>query len=74
MTLTIPGLAPADVAVTPPRDAPLVTTQLRLIEGGRRPRLDARTRDLGRSGIAAARARLAAAQPPEPKTELSQAS
>ncbi len=77
------------MAVTPPCDTPVVTTQLRLLSGGelpkraRRPRpraaepmsgaadgaeftgsmptawLDAQTREVGRSGIAEARRRLA---------------
>ena len=66
------------MAVTPPCDTPVVTTQLRLLAGGelprraprRRPvrptartstpvRLDARTRQIGQSGVAEARRRLA---------------
>ena len=70
------------MAVTPPCDTPVVTTQLRLLSGGELPkrtprprpiraarpgrvptraqlRLDARTREIGQSGIAEARRRLA---------------
>lgn len=68
------------MAVTPPCDTPVVTTQLRLLSGGELPkrtprprattrperraaapitRLDARTREVGRSGVAEARRRLA---------------
>jgi hypothetical protein len=44
-----------------------VTSQLLLLEGGRPVRhLDARTLKSGRKGIAEARRRLAAVQPPEP--------
>ena len=70
------------MAVTPPCDTPVVTTQLRLMTGGefsrrtRRPgavrvstpsstaaaRLDARTRQVGQSGVAEARRRLAEIQ------------
>jgi hypothetical protein len=55
-----------------------VTTQLHLLEGtGNVRRLDARTRTTGRQGIAEARRRLAALQPPQPRVpggELSRAS
>jgi hypothetical protein len=45
-----------------------VTTQLLLIDGGRPIRhLDARTRQAGRKGLAEARRRLAALQPPVPR-------
>jgi hypothetical protein len=45
-----------------------VTTQLLLLEGGENVRrMDARTRDVGRKGIAEARRRLAAVQPPQGK-------
>jgi len=67
------------MAVTPPCDTPVVTTQLRLLTGGELPRrtprpravrasapvatpsvrLDARTRQIGQSGVAEARRRLA---------------
>lgn len=68
------------MAVTPPCDTPVVTTQLRLLNGGELPRrvprarrasragrpatphpirLDAQTREIGRSGVAEARRRLA---------------
>lgn len=66
------------MAVTPPCDTSVVTTQLRLLTGGELPRraprprpersasgptpvlrLDARTRRIGRSGVAEARRRLA---------------
>ncbi len=68
------------MAVTPPCDTPVVTTQLRLLSGGELPkrtprprpatrperratvpstRLDAHTREVGRSGVAEARRRLA---------------
>ncbi len=70
------------MAVTPPCDTPVVTTQLRLLSGGEIPRraprprahrsghparvpnppvlrLDARTREIGQSGVAEARRRLA---------------
>ena len=70
------------MAVTPPCDTPVVTTQLRLLSGGELPkraprprvhrsgrpvrvpnppvlRLDARTREIGQSGVAEARRRLA---------------
>jgi len=67
------------MAVTPPCDTPVVTTQLRLLAGGELPRraprprpvrasvptsapvvrLDARTRQIGQSGVAEARRRLA---------------
>jgi hypothetical protein len=68
------------MAVTPSRDTPVVTTQLRLLSGGELPqrvlrprratrvtrpasarvgRLDAHTREVGRSGVAEARRRLA---------------
>jgi hypothetical protein len=44
-----------------------VTTQLLLLDGDRLTRrLDARTRTNGRKGIAEARRRLAAVQPPQP--------
>jgi len=56
------------MTVTPLGDTHDVSTQLRLIGGGTgRTRLDARTRRSGRNGIAEARRRLAAIQPPEPK-------
>jgi hypothetical protein len=70
------------MAVTPPCDTPVVTTQLRLLNGGELPKharrtrttrahrparvpnppvlpLDARTREIGQSGVAEARRRLA---------------
>lgn len=70
------------MAVTPPCDTPVVTTQLRLLSGGELPkraprprrsrasmpdrtpsqpilRLDARTREIGQTGVAEARRRLA---------------
>ena len=70
------------MAVTPPCDTPVVTTQLRLLTGGELPRrtprprsvrvstptttpavrLDARTRQIGQSGVAEARRRLAEIQ------------
>ena len=71
------------MAVTPPCDTPVVTTQLRLLAGGELPRrtprprparaavvavstpvarLDARTRQIGQSGVAEARRRLAEIQ------------
>jgi len=59
------------MSVTPLGDTHDVSTQLRLISGSTRysarTRLDARTRRSGRDGIAEARRRLAAIQPPEPK-------
>ncbi|MBM3673761.1 MAG: hypothetical protein FJW88_02230 [Actinobacteria bacterium] len=58
------------MSVTPLTDTGAVTRQLRLVPGtnhGSMPsRLDARTRRAGRQGIAEARRRLAAIQPPEP--------
>lgn len=54
-----------------------MTTQLHLLDGGRPVRsLDARTRKSGRKGIAEARRRLAAVQPPQPHEagQLSRAS
>jgi hypothetical protein len=55
-----------------------VTTQLHLLGGsGNIRRLDTRTRTTGRKGIAEARRRLAALQPPQPRLpgqELSRAS
>jgi hypothetical protein len=55
-----------------------VTTQLHLLDGGGTVRrMDARTRTTGRKGIAEARRRLAAVQPPQPRVpghELSRAS
>jgi hypothetical protein len=56
--------------VTPPGDTHGVTTQLLLLKGGTPNRLDARTRRVGRQGIAEARRRLAEVQPPEPKKLL----
>ena len=51
--------------VTPPGSNVPVTTQLHLIDGGRPGRrLDARTRRIGRKGIAQAREALARIQPP----------
>ncbi|MBV8949527.1 MAG: hypothetical protein JOZ99_01525 [Actinobacteria bacterium] len=53
-----------------------MSTQLRLLEGGAaRPpnRLDQRTRDAGRKGVAAARLALRNARPPEPVKALRRA-
>ena len=52
-----------------------MTSQLRLIEGGdRRPwRLDARTRAIGRKGVAQARKELERARPPIPDKPLERA-
>lgn len=57
--------------VTPHGDTHGVTTQLRLLDGGRpRRRLDPRTQRLGRQGVAEARRRLAQARPPEPGRQV----
>ncbi len=63
------------MTVTPPGDTRSMSTQLRLIDGGARPtwRLDARTRRIGRRGVAEARRALRRARRPEPPQPLREA-
>ena len=59
------GGCPPVITVTGTGDTPVMTTQLRLIDGGdRRPwRLDPRTRAIGRRGVAMVRLELERARP-----------
>lgn len=66
------------MTVTPLADTDGVSNQLRLVPGSSHgpvpSRLDARTRRLGRRGVAEARRRLSAIQPAEDRGDLSRAS
>lgn len=59
-----PGRCPLRI-VTPPVETVAMARQLTLIETPKTWRLDERTREIGRRGIASARAELAAHRPEE---------